>query len=668
MKKGRCLRVGAVALMVVSLGAPGVFGANYYWDAGGVADTDWSNTNNWTAGNIKPTASDTAYLTSGDSTQAIVTITQDGEVCNNWYANDALGRDCTVTMDSGSLEVGANLYLPNYATRGSSFTLNGGRLRTASWAAIGTGAGGLGTFVQNAGSVTNNGLYLGYVNIGSTGVYNHLGGNLNVLVGSFSVGNQGVGAYTMGPGANLYCSGKFYCGNNAGAVGTVVMSNATATFVNDTAVGGSSGTGYFFQYGGTNRVEGSGISFVIGGDWNNFLGTGTYSLVGGGLLATSNRINVGRGVGTFYQGPGTIVSNSGSTDAGKLMVGSGTGGSGTYTNDGGLLYLGGYLQVGYSANSRGTFIQTAGSTVVINNFAAGQAVGGRGTVEINGGTLAYSGANGIYLGSNGGTGTLAIAEGGVVTNAGGGGTVYLGEGADNSDGTVNLQGGTLYADGVNVRVQVNSRGAIRGWGAVRNSGTFTMSGRIEADGYGTDRTLAITNYSTFSQSYTNSTSGTNGWYAINHGRLLLKSQAAAATMYWGEQNGPDLVNAVKLQLAGQSGTLTGVLYAADNGDVPAYARSAKITAIWRFSGVTVSDADLTVRYDHARAAELGVAESNLKAYTHAGGASNAWTQVAEYGIDTNANTIAASNLTSLAFFAVGEGIPLPPPGTTIVFR
>jgi len=204
---------------------------------------------------------------------------------------------------------------------------------------------------------------------------------------------------------------------------------------------------------------------------------------------------------------------------------------------------------------------------------------------------------------------------------------------------------------------------------VRNSSTLGCNGIVEANGGGDNRTLAITNYSAIGNTMANGTEETNGWYAVNHGRLVLKPIPVSGYepgKYWADNTTLDLVNAVKLQLFASSGSIQGSLYAPDHVDVPKMSGSP--VGIWRFEGVTANPAHLTFRYDHAAAVALGVAEGDLKVYSHAGAADDKWTQITEYGIDTGLNTIVASNMTSLAFFAVGDNIQSPLRGTLVLVQ
>ena len=122
-----------------------------------------------------------------------------------------------------------------------------------------------------------------------------------------------------------------------------------------------------------------------------------------------------------------------------------------------------------------------------------------------------------------------------------------------------------------------------------------------ADGFGTDHTLAITNYSSLGQQFANAVTETNGWYAQNHGKLLLKSLIVSGNglQYWGELTSGafDLVNAVKMNLAGVggNGSIAGSLYARDHTDVPAYTNGVKIGSIWNFvsTGFTFGPSTLT---------------------------------------------------------------------------
>ena len=96
-------------------------------------------------------------------------------------------------------------------------------------------------------------------------------------------------------------------------------------------------------------------------------------------------------------------------------------------------------------------------------------------------------------------------------------------------------------------------------------------------------------------------STSNGWFAVSRGKLILPPVTVANPCLWGESGAHDLVNSVRLALAG-SGSITGALLAADHGEV--YGELPAPIGVWEFTGPAGLSGELTFRYDAAKAAEL----------------------------------------------------------------
>jgi hypothetical protein len=430
-------------------------------------------------------------------------------------------------------------------------------------------------------------------------------------------------------------------------------------------------------------------------------------------LTVSENLYLGRnGLGVIEQNGGTC------TVAAVALIGSQAGLPGRYAlSNGAVCVVGQYVELSQNANAIGIVAQGVGSSVVVTQYmTVGSAAAAtysidRGTLRIkrvgvaagtpslkiqkgstyrqSGGTNLTAGyirlvelagesgrmtlTNGAYLRTGymevarRGTGTFEQVAGSIVelTNSSAS-FLYVGYVGDNSTRGNYVQfGGRLFGTvGMSIRsYDANTRGFYRGWGANDLSGEFKMSGLTTADGRGEARDLLITNYSSLANSFANGTGETNGWYAANKGRLVLKPVASAASMLWGESgSGVDLVNSAKLDLTGYSGSgsLTGSLWAADHPAVPPTASAAAVLGVWRFGtkGFAFASANATFRYDHARAAALGV-ENDLKVYTHTGNAGDGWLAPAAQGLDKVNKRLVASNLTALAWFAVGKDIPAP---------
>jgi hypothetical protein len=316
----------------------------------------------------------------------------------------------------------------------------------------------------------------------------------------------------------------------------------------------------------------------------------------------------------------------------------------------------------------GVFEQTGGTNTVSNNVLVGYNSGGNGTFKLSGGDLQALNEHIGYWGTGvfrqtGGTNTVSnrLLLG---YNAGGDGTYYLGDASST---------GALNVDDMTVRNRLSSLGTFQGWGSVSGSGTLTNNGIVIADGYGTDRVLDLSGFTTIDNPYDNTTN--NGWFAVNQGKLTLPafSVSPGSSINWGEAQSDtqiDLVNSIYLQFdAGViGGTLELSLLASDFSLIPSGLTDP--IGIWDFDDSAgfdfgTGDVDLTFRFDDALASLLGIAETDLALYHYYSGA---WNQV-PIGINTVNNHISGT-VNHLSYLAIardtgGPGV-IPEPSTIIL--
>jgi autotransporter-associated beta strand protein len=312
--------------------------------------------------------------------------------------------------------------------------MNAGGLSTASES---IGASGSGSFTQSGGTnAMSGGLYLG-TNSGGSGTYNLSGGGLLSVTGTVGqyIGDIGSGSFTQSGGTNAV-SGGLYFGTNSGGNGTYNLSSSGLLSV--TGTGGEYigyiGSGSFTQSGGTNAVS---YGLLLGTGSGS---SGTYNLSGSGLLSAGT---VGEyigfsGSGSFAQSSGTNAMPSG------LYLGTNSGARGTYNLSGsGLLSVTGTIgqYIGFSGS--GSFTQSGGTNAVTSGLLLGSSSGGSGTYNLSGsGLLSVTGTVGEYIGYFG-RGSFTQSGG---TNAVSYG-LLLGSGSGSS-GTYNLIGGLLNLAGL----------------------------------------------------------------------------------------------------------------------------------------------------------------------------------------------------------------------------
>ncbi|OGV68175.1 MAG: hypothetical protein A2498_14985 [Lentisphaerae bacterium RIFOXYC12_FULL_60_16] len=669
--------------------------ADRYWDAGG-GNSDWSTPANWDT-DTEPSASDDAWLGHASGTNpAVATLTAAGETVKVLYLGYSAGTTGSVTMASGTLtgsgevNLGARIagMVLGYAS-GSAGTFNyhGGTLTLASGVILGNGTG-RGTFIQDGGNLSlpsrnltfcANGAGSGYYRLknGTLGVTNH------VIFPDFA----GTAVFLQEPGTTFTVGGMWQ--DTYGGTSTFTKTNAIFTirgvanfayaaanttliqFVNGRASFmatpyacylGNSGRGTFIQRGGTNFFNGQiRTSEAVGSE-------SVYYLFDGGLFRfQNNSLSLGvQGTSTFVQGEGTRVE--GVDNSSTLLLAAYASGNATYTMSGGVCNVRAMI-IGNAGT--GVFRQYGGTNICRTDCSLGSQYESRGTLEVWGGTMTISNNLRVGFGAARINGTLRVGTNVVITvNPAGGSVFSLGDNAgagagSMAEGYCYLYGGRITTPILRMQYRSGDRGILQGWGSMRITGELTMNGVVIADGYGTDRTLAVTNYTPFINSVANTT--TNGWYARNHGKLVLQPVAVTGngTKYWGESSSTDqdLVNAVVFQFAGVggSGTIDGALVAPDHTSVPVYTTGVAIAGIWNLpaNGFTFTGAALTFRYDDERITNaLGVEETDLQVYQHNG---SDWVRLPTYTQDTAAHRITVSNLTTLGWFAVADSMTNLPP-------
>ncbi len=350
------------------------------------------------------------------------------------------------------------------------------------------------SFIQGAGNLSLAGLDLGTTFSGE-GEYELDGDpqkdSLSVT-GSEIIGDQGTGTFAQEGAANN--TSQLIVGNGATASGLYLFDAGTLTAGAELI--GTNGTGEFDQVSGTDTVNGD---LLIG---TPFMGTGTYALGGNGALDVTGAVTVDNGtfefnpdpgdagtfapgahlvvvgstpngnatfiqgggdlstsvqlglnagsVGTFQFTDGTLTAGDATSGGGSVQVG--VAGTGTFTQTGLSNTIHGFLSVGVSALSTGTYELDAGSV-----FADTETIGEAGTGTFNQ-TSGENDAGAATIGKLGGAnGTYALSGDGVFHVTGD----FTVAAQANAIGAVNQTGGTLKVDGdIHVAEPSNATGAI----------------------------------------------------------------------------------------------------------------------------------------------------------------------------------------------------------------
>jgi hypothetical protein len=412
-------------------------------------------------------------------------------------------------------------------------------------------------------------------------------------------------------------------------------------------------------------------------------GSTTFNLLGNATLSLNGinafRLGGGGGTAVFNHSGGTFTNGVG-------------GGSLFYANTGGTYNLSG--SGAFNANrgltiSGGTWNQTGGTATLPSGYGVDIQAGG--TFRLSAGTFT---SGSIFTLASNATGEWT---GGSITAPSAGGRLQLtGAGA-----AWTQKGGTLTINvagtsGVNTLTLVPAS-TVQGYGTIQDArfgasspGTFDNSGRVIANGFGADRTFDLSRFgqtpTTSMLRNTTDNATTNGWYAVNKGKLLLPTlgvTSPTSTVFWGESptdaDGiPDLVNSVKLAFTGitAGGTVTGSLLAADRADAQGLMpvndpRDKGIYALigaWDFaaSGINfgTGSATLTFRYDDLwatkAASDMARLESDLKLLKYNPGTSSWDVLTAGVTLDTGANLMTVAGVTGFSLYGIAM---LPEPGT-----
>jgi hypothetical protein len=365
-------------------------------------------------------------LTGGTLTAANMIVAFEGSVTLTQSGTS------TINLGSGELQLGFG-----FGTSTASFsggTLNAGIIfNNGNLLQSGTSDMSLGSFdVASSGVASLSGGILNSTSITANGTLAQSGtNNINLGTGSLDVGNSAV---STGAGTANFSGGTL---NASG--GQVIVGNGNA--------------GTLLQSGTSNIILGAG-SLVIGDD-TDIHGNGTANLSGGTLSAPGGQIVVGyngngSGAGTLLQS-GTNNINLGT---GSLIIGDGTGSTGTGSFSGGTLSApGGQVIVGFS-HGEGTLLQSGTSVINLGtgSLIVGDGTGCTGTLLQSGGVVT---AGSLLVGVGGGTGTVILSGGSFNITAGptvsAGNQVIIDPGGELNVGTLSattaaemvLDGGTL---------------------------------------------------------------------------------------------------------------------------------------------------------------------------------------------------------------------------------
>ena len=476
----------------------------------------------------------------------------------------AAGDNATgqIVMNDNSTLAASNTMYVGYCQNGRGFiTLNDSAKMTSTSAFhLGYGASATGTMTMGGDSSFSNS---GEFNLG--------------------YGSGATGSLTLTNSATAEVGGKAYIGRGSNATGNMTLADsAMVTFKNDLHVGYSTGA------------------------------TGNISLTNSAVLCVEDEVFVG----------------DNATASGNILL---TGDSRMYVTNVAML-------VGYNNGATGTVTITENAQLHAPWLAIGQTsvANTTGYLKLCDNAMLVSTNICIPRWGSQGWGTLEVGGNSVVTNVhilrvayDANSTVGVGQ-----SGTVAMRGGSMfftidlansnYVDkGFYNPIALNgyistARGRIRGWGkiafsdprkyvteAVNTKGEATPSGivhygQVIADGEGEERDLDFGRFGAmnYSNTYANP-SGTNGWFAVNKGRLKLprslpRKDASYRCVgdHWpldyssGTSGANRLANTFTTVFTGAAlnNFIFAELYATDRSDIPAGLDGVgadKVVSVWR---------------------------------------------------------------------------------------
>lgn len=613
---------------------------------------------------------------------------------NVWVTNTTFATDWLVIPSEASVPVRA-LYLQqkSVASRyGVKVKIDGGSLATTADSYIGYQGNDAVLAIENSGTWTaGNNVILSY------------GGGTNCHLQVASGGTFSGNHMTVGLGG----------ASHDGSLIASVENEGNFSLTGALTIGNRPNNG---ETSGVTRFENSGTATVDGIVYVGRTLKSNATLVNhAGADMTVKDINLG----AWTNATGRIL-NEGTlnvTTTGTMGFGTDPGSNGELANYGTLNLSAGQLNLGRYGRAR---LET-GSDMSVGRLFLGIADGGRGELSVtNGATLTTTDGRITMANSANSTALAEIFEDSALVGATNLVVGYLGRGILRlHGGTVTLTDnvGAWMSIGQNSRTADISNGRLEGWGTIDKTnpseatGTHTVrvnlyNGVVLADGGGAARDLDLR----FVQDMNQETAapnacGTNGWYAVNGGRLRYPARfhSRGTSRIVGDYGGRavsaenlPLVNSFGVSFAQNDNSFLAMkylyadLYANDRADIPAglpeaYPGSSAL-GVWRaaLSGnqneptankkTSFSSANILVHYDGAAFAKLkknGAYPDNLKlrVYAHDGTASGRWRKVTE--VEPSDSPYISATLSespdtwNMGWFAV---VPVKTNGLIITFR
>ena len=509
-------------------------------------------------------------------------------------------------------------------------------------------------------------------------------------------------------GKGIYRLGGSWQNAKTGAEGRVVLNDNSLFAVSNAIVIGCTGTSK-----GTIELNDSSKMTATGSEVQLAYGTSsTGSIVMGGNSSFVHETygkSVLFGYGKTSTGSMTLTNSATALVKGYVYVGNGESSVGNLTlDDSAEFSVERYVYVGVGSKALGTVTLAGDSRLnVTNDMIVGYTNGATGIVNVVENAQLH--VNDLYVGQSSvagttgfvklsdsatlvstniciprwgsqGWGTLEVADNSVVTNVHDLRIAYNATSTTGvgQSGTLAMRGGSMFFDidpenpsyiangrynPINLNGYLSTvKGRIRGWGKIAFSDVrtyvteanipsgITHYGQVIADGEGVMRDLDFGRFGSLQYANTDAnSSGTNGWFAVNKGRLKLPRSRPNMSGYRcvGDCYTSDvalgvgsrrLTNTFNYEFSGAelNNFVFSELYATDREDIPAGLDGLgadKVIAVWRIGyfsdGPEMDEPENPVAFDSARLkfkySPLGLEGLNfVQVYRHDGTANGRW--------------------------------------------
>ena len=408
------------------------------------------------------------------------------------------GSGGKIEIDSGNVAAQGGL---NGAGIGGGRSCIGGEITISGTASIvtqgGDGGAGIGGGYEGDG---------GDISVAGSAIVNTMGGDGGAGIGGGSLGNGGkivISGGTVTAQGGLYASGV---GGGASKLGGETTITGTADV---TAIGGDGGAG--IGSGGVTIGAGSGGKIEIDSGKVTAQGGWYGAGIGGGLNCIGGEITI--------SGTASIVTQG---------SGGGAGIGGGYGGDGGDIGVAGNAVINTAGADGGAGIgggyEGEGGDIVLSGMADIRAIGGNASSDFVGGA-------GIGGGGNSSGGSIIITEN--VNVSATGGDYALGKGGAGIGGGGYGNGGTIEVNGGTVIAQGGSSGAGIGGGILGDGGNIVFSNSADVNatggfygagiggGLGRDGGLIIIEGGTILSLGGGMSSGIGGGYAGSGGNIAI---------------------------------------------------------------------------------------------------------------------------------------------------